>query len=59
MEEAPISKIQKKDVIKENNKEVVEIDFTFPDYGLVIKAQSLEEAQEKLQQILQKQNKQE
>lgn len=59
MEEAPINKMQKKETTKDNTPDIVEIEYTFPDYGLVIKAKSLAEAEEKLQAILQKQTKQE
>ena len=52
-----MNKMQKKEATKDVNPEVIEIDYLFPNYNLVIKAKSLAEAEAKLQAILQKQNK--
>lgn len=41
------NKMQKKDTIK--TEEVFEQDYTFPEYGIVIKATSLEQAIKKLE----------
>ncbi len=54
MQEAPTNKMQKKETVK---SEPVLQQFTFPAYGIVIEAASLIEAQQKLQEILDKQNK--
>lgn len=55
-----MNKMQKKETAKEEIVEIIgstETDYLFPNHDLVIRAKSLAEAEEKLQAILQKQNK--
>jgi len=54
MNPAPQNKMQKSDTIK---TEPVLQTYTFPEYGIVIQAPSLEEAKAQLQVILDKTNK--
>lgn len=51
------NKMQKKETVKAPVlDEQIEQDYTFPDYGIVIRAKTLAEAQAKLQEILNNKN---